>query len=146
MLAWHYTPGVRFKGIVDAGFIRPAVAGVPENEKPVVWFSLNPYFEETARKIFTDGRGNQRVLLMEETRSLGEGLYRLGVAPKSLLTGEALRMRARIKRETWAQLSARARAIGSDPSSWFGSLTPVNLTDCTVQVMNDDLTWESLAV
>lgn len=83
-MLYHYTIGIRMKNILAEGVIRPATAHVPKGERAVVWFSANPQWEETANKLWDDGSGNLRRLNKEETRNLGDGLYRIAVSPETI--------------------------------------------------------------
>jgi hypothetical protein len=49
-IKWHYTTGQKFRMIVADGEIKPAVAGVPPGEQPIVWFSTALDWEPTANK------------------------------------------------------------------------------------------------
>lgn len=144
VLVWHYTTGEKLDSIQVDCVIRPATLYVSEWEVPVVWFSMNQYFERTATKrIRTEESGEiGRPATLPEMRELGDGIYRLGVSPRSLLGGEALRRKAKIDRKTWAAMGAMARDIGASEFDWWGSLSNVLLSDCVVEVMNDDLNWE----
>lgn len=49
---WHYTIGQRIDSIIEDGMIKLATAFVPQNERPVVWCSFSPKWEETANKTY----------------------------------------------------------------------------------------------
>jgi hypothetical protein len=140
-LAWHYTPGVHFSSIMRDGFIRGATAHVPENEKPVVWFSLDQFFEPTSKKLFQHDDGTLRKLSMEETHAAYEGLFRFGVPPKHLLSGDNLRRRANIQRESWNALVKSALRDGASPNLWYGSLDAVAVGSCVIERMGPDYAW-----
>ena len=140
-IAWHYTIGHRFVQIVEDGFLRPTGAHIASGEKPVLWFSLHPTFEPTARKAIREG-GKVRTLSMDETRELGGNLVRFGVLLAGLLVGENLRKRARIHPMMWQALARVGRQQGADPAQWAGSLTPVAVHDCIVEVMGAEGAWE----
>ncbi len=142
LMAWHYTTGEKFTGILRAGYIHPATANIPEHERSVVWFSLNQHFEETARKGKIDpvtrefGRAT-----LAEMRELCGGLVRLGLPARSLLTGEALRRKARISSDMWRSLVKIGIQQGADPAEWFGIAGAVELALCEVQRMDDAGQW-----
>ena len=142
LMAWHYTTGEKFAGILRAGCIQPATANVPEHERPVVWFSLNPHFEETARKGKIDPVTRERGRwTVAEMRELCGGLVRLGLPARSLLTGEALRRKARISSDMWRTLVKIGIQQGADPAEWFGIAGAVELALCEVQQMDDAGQW-----
>ena len=143
VLVWHYTTGDKLASIQVDSVIRPATLHLSAGEIPVVWFSMNQYFERTATKqIRNEESGDIRPATLPEMRELGSGIYRLGVSPRSLLGGETLRRKAKIDRKTWSALGAMARNIGASESDWWGSLSNVLLSDCVIEVMNDGLKWE----
>ena len=46
---WHYTPACRLPAIIKSGHIKLQTYTY-ENEKPVVWFSSNPNWENSVTK------------------------------------------------------------------------------------------------
>jgi hypothetical protein len=134
LMAWHYTTTERFNGIHATGLIFPATAGVPANERPVCWFSVNQQFEPTAAKGLVDGAtGKRRTATTAEMVEFAGGLVRLGMPARELLTGEALRRKARISNSAWAGLCRAAAQCGAVPVQWFGAVGDVELTQCTVE-------------
>lgn len=63
---WHYTIAATLLEIVESGEIRTAIAGLPPGVKPVVWFSTNPFWEETATKMIGGSEGFHRFRDIEE--------------------------------------------------------------------------------
>ncbi|MFC7462885.1 hypothetical protein [Hydrogenophaga defluvii] len=142
VLAWHYTTGEKFRYIVVSGELIPTAFAAPENERPVLWFSLNQSFEPTAAKWLIDPvTGIKRGATMAEMMELGGGLVRFGVSPRRLLMGEQLRTRAGIKRTEWASLCRSAFVMGADPAHWLGTLDPVEVETCVVEVMDKAGAW-----
>jgi hypothetical protein len=145
-LAWHYTPGVHFSRIMQYGFIRGSTAGVPENEKPVVWFSLDQRFEPTAKKLLQQDDGTVQALSMEKTHAAYGGLFRFGVPPKHLMSGDNLRRRANIQRESWNALVKSALRDGASPNLWYGSLDAVAVASCVIERMGADYAWAPIHI
>lgn len=50
-LIWHYTIAATLLEIVESGVIRTQSGRLPPQIKPVVWFSANPHWEQTATKM-----------------------------------------------------------------------------------------------
>jgi hypothetical protein len=106
--------------------IKPATLYVPEGEKPVVWFSSNQLWEQTANKGYLDGLGQHHpCTTMQETYKL-DGCARLGVAREvapyswndfKRLSGVSPRMAKGLYR---AALKCGARS-----GEWFVSFEPV---------------------
>ncbi|MBN9407231.1 MAG: hypothetical protein J0I00_17635 [Burkholderiales bacterium] len=147
LLAWHYTIHDKRAAIDAAGELRPADAFIGANERPVIWFSLNQRWEPTASKGIIDAKtGARRTATIAEMVELGGGpLLRYGIAPRLLLPSNELRLRARISGRMWRGMVASGRAIGANPSDWFGSLQPVAVAQCVVQVSTDGRTWVDAA-
>jgi len=59
--------------ILDSGILRPSDLYLEPGEKPVLWFSLAPFWEPTASKAVEDktSASGFRRLSMEETAYLG---------------------------------------------------------------------------
>ena len=54
MRFWHYTIHQKYQKIIATGVIKQATENIDYYEKPVVWFSTNPDWEETVRKPIRD--------------------------------------------------------------------------------------------
>jgi hypothetical protein len=129
-LVWHYTTVDCFKRIVRDGVLRPATAAVPQHERPVVWFSTNEYWEQSANKALQMSDGRLIALDMKGTAKHGGGLIRIGVAPeRAPHTWNEMRRVARIDRRMARALMHVARRDGADPQQWRGSLEPVSRAD-----------------
>ncbi|WP_399696566.1 hypothetical protein [Xenophilus sp.] len=141
MKAWHYTTGHKAEQIVASGMLMPATAHIGATEEPVVWFSLDQYFELTARKAVVMN-GIVRTASLEEMIDHGGGLFRFGAAPRALLCGEALARKARINRATWASLKRVGRSQGADPSLWFGHIGAMPIDGLAFERLDSlDSTW-----
>lgn len=145
LIAWHYTTGQKVRGITFAGFIQPADKFLAPQERPVAWFSLHPHFELTAAKGLIDPRtGSHRAATIGEMAEMANGVYRFGLPARELLTGEALRLKARIPGATWKSLMSSGLKAGADPHQWFGYVGPVEVGRCTVQRLNlAENVWEA---
>lgn len=142
MTCWHYTIGLNFVRISASRTLLPATAGLRGQELPIVWFSLHQHFEPTARKAwFNRTTGTIRILSVQETRERGEGLFRFGVDPKMLLSGEALRRAARMSRKVWRQLHNAGLRQNADPAHWLGHVGQMSIDGMVIEVMNDAGHW-----
>lgn len=138
---WHYTIGLHAEKILQCGFIRCATKHVPLNERPLVWFSMNQDFEPTAtRGKIVDGVRSS--MSISEMMEFGRGLVRFGLPPRTLLTGENLKRRARISSREWTLLQKTAKKAGSGSHDWFGSTEPVDTTRCIFEVRTQAGMWE----
>ncbi len=145
-LAWHYTTGEKFYQISNNHELRPSNIGVLPPEKPILWFSTNQYWENTANKA-TRENGEIVRLTMEETRRLGAGLVRFGVGVRSIPLHPWLKLwkKARMPREQAQQLEVVGRQQNADPSEWYGTTAtiPIEKTK-SLQIMDDDGNWEDV--
>lgn len=125
MRIWHYTVGERLWSILRDKIIKPATAGVPAGERPVVWFTTNPAWEPTANKgIWRNGE--LLWLTKEETAAEGGGLFRIEVAPDAAPYGwEEFKRLSGISGRTSKRLARIARQRGSNYHDWRVSFEPV---------------------
>lgn len=145
MLAWHYTLGRHLLPILENGHLLPHdQPDTPAVECPVLWFSLNQRYEPSAAKrLELDGVPQPATLTV--MRQLGNGVYRLGVPPRNLLTGEALRKHARISKDRWQALAQQAQACGAAISEWYGTIDPLPASECVIEVWQPDGSWSRVA-
>lgn len=137
--AWHYTTGEKFPLIVADGVIRPASIAVKPPERPIVWFSLAQHFEMTARKGLMNEAGQVRTASIQETREFGGGLVRFGIDASRLIPwrGGELRKAARMAYAMAKRLEGIGLKQGASPFEWMGSLDPVPIGECLIQVMGE---------
>jgi hypothetical protein len=145
-ILWHYTTGKKFQSISKDGLILPATMGVPKREKPIVWFSSNGYWEQTAGKLLRMAGGTLMKLSMEQhTHELCGGLVRIGVAPSTApYSWPTLKRLSRMSLKTARSLWTAGINAGADPTEWFGTFDPVPREKwMAVQVFKDG-TWEPI--
>lgn len=126
---YHYTIGAYLPPIIEAGELRPATAGVPSGERPAVWFSTNPEWEETANKMTARKVKGRVVFTMgtkESTLKAGGGLVRIAVRPEAApLSWEDFRALSGVAKEHADSLEKAARDQGANPDEWRVSFDPV---------------------
>jgi hypothetical protein len=127
MIAWHYTTGIGFTGIVADGYIRPATSLVPPGERPVVWFSTNQFWEYTANKGWWDEiDGKSGTLTMQQTAERCGGLFRFGVLHEDApYDWRQIRQLSGMSTRMANGLHKVATAAGASPREWRGSFEPV---------------------
>jgi hypothetical protein len=143
VMAWHYTIGLRAQSILSDGLIRPATAGVPAGETPVVWFSTRQHWEPTANKAMAKDGLYIRRLTFEETIERGGGGWRFGLPVDRLVAWRNLSRLANISRETANGLVRAARKSGADPAFWYAALGPVVVAECVIERLDGD-EWHRL--
>jgi hypothetical protein len=126
-ILWHYTCGDRLELILKSGEIRPATAGIEKGERPAVWFSSNPVWEETANKLRLDSwTGEVRSLTKQETHEYAGGLARIAVSPETApVNWERFCRESGASTKMLAGLKKAAYSMSSHPSQWFVSFSPV---------------------
>jgi hypothetical protein len=141
-MLWHYTTGQKFLQILESGEIRPAFAGVPDGELPIVWFSSNQFWEKTACKGWQESDGSILSLTMEETRKLGGGLFRIGVsgetAPHDWL---ALKLLSGMKSGMARRMGTVALRHNARPEEWFGTFEAVSVEKWAAVEVYQDGQW-----
>ncbi|MFM0272380.1 hypothetical protein PQQ59_17460 [Paraburkholderia aspalathi] len=143
--AWHYTIVAYFKQIIRSGVLIPSGEHLPPSEKPILWFSLNQYWEATANKAWQNTTtGETRLLDMHETFEIGHGLIRFGVAPKKLLSGDALRRKARMSKAVWDGLAQVGKEQGANPTEWCGSIEAMPIDEMVIEAMDAAFEWKHL--
>ena len=123
---WHYTVRRRLESILTDGAIKPATAQIEDRERPVVWCSTNPNWEETANKAFKSAMGFIHPATRETTERFGAGLIRIQVNP------EAVPVRWRdyvrdsgIRPKIARGLVRAAKKVGSSPRQWRMNYEPI---------------------
>lgn len=122
-MVWHYTILDAFRSILHDGFIKPATEFVPPGERPVVWFSSNPVWENSAAKGVTEG-GRMRIATFDE--HVSAGLIRIGVQSATAPyrwqeTKELSNMDASVAQKLYRVAIAK----GARPGEWYGTFDPV---------------------
>lgn len=136
-IAWHYTIARHFWQIMNDGFLRPTAIGADPGERSVTWFSMAPYFEQSARKgIFENGR--RRTCTLKEMRAAG--LYRFGIDERRLIAWPKVGHEAGIA--DIQGLTQAGRKMGADPTQWRGAFDALPVGDLIAQRMNDSAEWE----
>ncbi len=118
---YHYTTGLKLKQIINSGCIKPTTAKIEPHEKPVAWFSTSPEWEPTATKVPIPGKAGQII-----TAKAQNGLVRITVPGGcSPYVVQQLPLIAGTSIETCVGLLLAGLDLGSDPSTWRFTPTPV---------------------
>jgi hypothetical protein len=143
---FHYTTATRFKAIIADQKIKPATAGVPENEKPTTWFSFRQDWEPTATPLI----GNQHPgrLRRPTFRELAEldTPFRIEIDPATApLDWPAWREASGVYPDTARALKRAAKKQKADVSDWRMSFEPVKWKDFVAIEAYVDGQWRDLA-
>lgn len=146
-LAYHYSKGAHLPEIQRAGILDPrrtVMHGAPIIERPILWFSSDPYWETTVSGIDFSPDGSVRHLTMEESRAAFGTLIRFAFETRRLQPwkGDRLRRKARMSREIAVALEQTAREAGADPTLWYGCFRPIALGElASIEVFEDTGMW-----
>ena len=125
-MVWHYTKGVHLPKILAAGEIRPATAGVPVGERPIIWFSANATWEATVNPGRIDGVGRLHTATVEEMDAVFGGRARISVDDATApYDWYHLKRAAGIKTKTAQNLETAAIRGGASPKDWRGTFDSV---------------------
>ena len=127
-MAWHYTINMHAQRIMADGFIQPATAGVFRPEKPCVWFSSEPIWEQTACKMG---------MTFEDMAERLHPLWRFGLNTDKLVQWPAIVRIVSMPKSIAKGLVAVAHDQGADPMKWYASVNPVSVDDCEIQTFSD---------
>lgn len=142
--AWHYTTGQKAKMIFESGELKPTDAFIEAQEKPILWFSKNQEWEQTANKMLV-GPGTLRQLTTDETRNMGGGLFRFGMPSNKLIQWPRLARSANMRSKIQRALEEGGLRAGADFREWCGLLEPVSIAGLTCQTLTDS-GWVELEI
>jgi hypothetical protein len=124
-MKYHYTVKLRLDSILADGLIKCATEGVFGGERPAVWFTTNPTWEETANKAVDNGFGRES-LTRDQTHEVFEGLVRIAVADETAPHDwNAYRRLSGVSPKMANALRTLAYRAGSKLGEWFISFEPV---------------------
>lgn len=125
-LVYHYTVGGNFTKILASGVILPADIGVQPPERPIVWFSTNPIWENTVIKGIPVVGGGYVNMGWAELNHFGIPLIRIGVARETApLRWRDLREQSLMPSEIASGLVRAAKMEFAQPGEWRGTFEPV---------------------
>jgi hypothetical protein len=111
--------------ILRDGILKPAAGSVFKDERPAVWFSTNPAWEETANKLQKTPTG-LKVGTRETTEKYGGGLIRFAVAPETAPHDfRAFKRLSGIRAKYATALALSGIKARADPREWWVSFDPV---------------------
>lgn len=143
---FHYTVIQHCQDIFIDGEIKVATANIPKGVKPVVWFTTNPDWEETANKpVALDDGSLGEFLNRQGMWEHGFNPIRFEVDPKkvSLRSWNNYKKNSGDSQEAIKGLEKTAKQVGSDPKQWLVSYENVPM-DAVIGVSSwDGEKWEA---
>lgn len=154
MKLFHYTLGIKLKGIFDSGYINTSPLKPKRPEKPICWLSSNAVYEKSAVKMAVIN-GETCFLTIEQMIQHGQGLYRLVFDSNSLdldvLPWDLLRPKSKLSPVLIKRLLTRAKHAGSNPKEWYGTLDQVlhietAMLEVCVLGSNGEIQWKPVNI
>lgn len=161
LTAWHYTTYERYREIFKEGFLQPSSIFQGEGIKPILWFSFNQDWEESANRnlVFHD-TGERKLATKEEMKKYGGGLVRFGVhiigkgngfvgsSGQKILPWSGIFKKARVPKSMVKDAEKSFLEKGFNLWEWVGQFTPLSIQGCDeIQIMGtseDDLEWRTI--
>jgi hypothetical protein len=152
MIAWHYTVGLTLPLICESGVLRPTDALIGRDERPVLWFSTNPFWEPTSAKMIARSMKEQlesedglpfRTLSMYECAEGCDGLYRFGLPAAQLIKWPEVGKRAGISAPMRNAIIQAGHMQGANPSQWYGTFEEIPIDGLLLQQLVDFRRWET---
>lgn len=139
---FHYTVGLRLPEILEDRAIKPTDANLGSRERPAVWTTRSPVWEETANKSAMTPSGERVLGTKRSTERLCGGLVRIAVRPSAApIRWQQFVKTSGIKSKTVKRLAASAWAQGSNPVDWWVSYRPIPETEWLAVEIWGGLTW-----
>jgi hypothetical protein len=141
---FHYTVLEYCQSIFIDGEIRVATKYVPANVKPVVWFTTNPDWDETANKDVDFGDGSTEFLNRQSMWEKGIHPIRIEIDPKkvSLRSWNNYKKNSGDSMDMIKGLEKTAKKLGSNPKQWLLSYENVPM-EAVIGVCNwDGAKWQ----
>jgi hypothetical protein len=141
---WHYTVYQNWEGILESGFIKTSDTLIESGEKPAVWFSTNPNFEQTARKIIQDTETGEIKLNQgrDELFEAGFQCVRIEVVPTlPFINWKKYKKISGISKGVAKAMEKVGIEQGANPAEWLALFEPVSLDYCKNIEIWDGKQW-----
>ncbi len=131
---FHYTTFSKLRKILEDQVIKLTAVYIEPNEKPAVWFSTNPDWEETVRKAIANPETGEQspplsrdaLFKVSETDYKGALPVRIEVDPElPFLTWKQFKRQSGISKRMALGLEKAATEWGARPKEWFALFFPV---------------------
>jgi len=136
MRFWHYTVYPSFLKILEDGQINYAMRIA--NERPAVWLSTNPDWEETVRKAIGNRSTGEESEPLSRDELFAEDFIpvRLEIDPDSvkLFSWRNFKKNSGASRATIKALEKSAKQWGANPKEWYVCYEPILITSCLLPI------------
>ena len=143
-MKYHYTTGLSLPLILADEVIRPTELHLVRGERGVAWFTTRETFEPTAIPVFAAFVKEKKFLPLPKVAVVAHGLYRFGVRDDHPQLHPWLKIcrLARTPNKFRVALERVAREEGGNPYTYWGSLTPISVYECTLEESSDGISWQ----
>ena len=142
---FHYTVGIKLKNIQADGYLKTTPTESKLGERPLVWLSSNPYYEQTARKHFMKpGISDNQLGTLLEMDDYGNGVYRFSFLTDNLpehltpLPWHTLKHQSRMRKNLIDRLVKRAKGVKAKPREWYGVMDRIPVQLATLERLHTD--------
>jgi len=129
MRLWHYTIDRHYNNIVKTGYIKQAVIGIDKDEKPAVWLSSNPDWENSVKKTLINQETGEvlKDLGRDELFKLSVDVIRLEVDSSKLRLFNWLQFKevSGISEKSVRKLESLADEWKDNPLEWYACFEPI---------------------
>lgn len=138
---WHYTPAHRLIDIIESGHIKFSIDTF-ENEKPVVWFSSNPVWENSVVK-YVRTEESEKQLITKESMLRICGLGRIEVKyTEEIITWQLLKEYNGVNPECNDFFEMAGDLFGGNPTEWYASHTQCDMKNwLKIEIWKNEL-WQ----
>jgi hypothetical protein len=129
MKVYHYTTNIALSKIVMDGKLITTSVLICKNERPAVWFSTNPDWDETVRKSFINKMTGEKTPPLSR-----DDIYKNGFIPVRIEVEQTLpfinwkkfKRRSGISKTIAKSLEDVAKKWGANPKEWLALFSPVS--------------------
>lgn len=143
LILHHYAPCIYLPSIIETGTLFTSNAGAPD-EAPLLWFSSNQQWEQTATKIAGDAYGtNLRLLTFaEQWRMMGCCRFSIPAKAKRFMHWNDACQAAGMRRNKKRKMESSGRDLGADPAEWFALAESLGIDELEFSVFSGT-NWKS---
>ncbi len=144
---YHYTTqDVHAPKILDSGELQPRKDGAPEHEKPLLWFSKNHVWENTATKTLLVGGELYSLTLEQLFNEYGCVRFSMDKMPDGLMDFKTACKYAGIPTKQRLAMERFGIEKGANPKHWYALKDPVSIEGLLMEVMTDVGVWEAIGI
>jgi len=140
-IVWHYSAVVKLPLIVVSGVLKGSNTGA-ESELPMLWFSANQQWENTATKMIETKSGSiVRLTFNQQAERFGCIRFGLASCDSRLLNWRDACKAAGTPREMRKAMEKSGKKSGGDPMQWFATASIIPLSELHFQVWMGKEGW-----